>query len=246
MKLAKKFASRGYRHEASQDYNSIDFLAYASPIALASRRKVLKDNNVLRFNELDDSVSTSILERAKLGDQDAFRIITDLYAGLVYHWIRKEGLSPQDAQDVSQEVFGSVIRKLKKFHRTNVGQSFRAWIRVITHNKITDHRRKNTGVAIPFGGDNPLLGFVTIEKNEEHEEIKHDRAIVYKKAVEFIKGEFADKDCRAFLMLVVDEIPARDVAEKLGISVNSVYIAKSRILKRLHDEFGELIDGETI
>ena len=40
--------------------------------------------------------------------------------------------------------------------------------------------------------------------------------------------------------------PARDVAEKLGISVNSVYIAKSRILKRLHDEFGELIDGETI
>ena len=142
MKLAKKFASRGYRHEASQDYNSIDFLAYASPIALASRRKVLKDNNVLRFNELDDSVSTSILERAKLGDQDAFRIITDLYAGLVYHWIRKEGLSPQDAQDVSQEVFGSVIHKLKKSHRTNVGQSFREWTRVITRNKINDHRLK--------------------------------------------------------------------------------------------------------
>jgi hypothetical protein len=47
-------------------------------------------------------------------------------------------------------------------------------------------------------------------------------------------------------MLVVDEIPAREVAEKLGNSVNSVYIAKSRILKRLHDEFGDLIDGETI
>jgi hypothetical protein len=39
MKLAKKFASRGYRHEASQDYNLIDFFAHASPIALASRRK---------------------------------------------------------------------------------------------------------------------------------------------------------------------------------------------------------------
>ena len=246
IKLARKIAARGYRHEAWQDYNLTDFFAHASPIALASRRKVLKEDYVPPFDESDNSVSTSILERAKLGDQDAFRIITDLYAGLVYHWIRKEGLSPQDAQDVSQEVFGSVIRKLKKFHRTNVGQSFRAWIRVITHNKITDHRRKNTGVAIPFGGDNPLLGFVTIEKNEEHEESNHDKAVLYQKAVEFIKGEFADKDCRAFLMLVVDEIPARDVAEKLGISVYSVYIAKSRILKRLHDEFGDLIDGETI
>lgn len=209
----------------------------------------MKDNNVLRFDDSDDSVSTSILERAKLGDQDAFRIITELYAGLVYHWIRKKGLSPQDAQDVSQEVFGSVIRKLKEFHRTNVGQSFRAWIRVITRNKITDHRRKNTDVEMAIGGDNPLLGFATIEKNEEHEEheeSKHDKAVLYQKAVEFIKEEFADKDCRAFLMLVVDEIPARDVAEKLGITVNSVYIAKSRILKRLHDELGGLIDGETI
>jgi RNA polymerase sigma-70 factor (ECF subfamily) len=223
-----------------------DSFAHASPIALASRRKVLKDDYVPPFDESDNSVSTSILERAKLGDQDAFRIITDLYAGLVYHWIRKRGLSPQDAQDVSQEVFGSVIHNLKRFHRTNADQSFRAWIRVITRNKIADHFRKNTGIEIAMGGDNPLLGFATIEKNEDHEESNHDKAVLYQKAVEFIKGEFADKDCRAFLMLVVDEIPARDVAEKLGITVNSVYIAKSRILKRLHDELGDLIDGETI
>ncbi|MCE2783767.1 MAG: sigma-70 family RNA polymerase sigma factor [Pirellula sp.] len=246
MKLAKKFASRGYRHEASQDYNLNDFLAQASPIALASRRKVLKDNNVLRLAESDNSVSTSILERAKLGDQDAFRIITELYAGLVYHWIRKKGLSPQDAQDVSQEVFGSVIHNLKRFHRTNADQSFRAWIRVITRSKIADHFRKSVGVEIALGGDNPLFDFVSNEKNEEHEESNHDKAVLYQKAVEFIKGEFADKDWRAFLMLVVDEIPAREVAEILGNSVNSVYIAKSRILKRLHDEFGGLIDDETI
>ena len=116
IKLARKIAARGYRHEAWQDYNLTDFFAHASPIALASRRKVLKEDYVPPFDESDNSVSTSILERAKLGDQDAFRIITDLYAGLVYHWIRKKGLSPQDAQDaqdVSQEVFGSVIQKPK-------------------------------------------------------------------------------------------------------------------------------------
>jgi hypothetical protein len=42
---------------------------------------------------------------------------------------------------------------------------------------------KNTGVEIALGGDNPLLGFVTIEKNEEHEESNHDKAVLYQKAV---------------------------------------------------------------
>jgi RNA polymerase sigma-70 factor (ECF subfamily) len=72
-----------------------------------------------------------------------------------------------------------------------------------------------------------------------------DKAILYQKAVQFVKGEFADKDCRAFLMLVVDGIAAKDVSQNLGISVNSVYIAKSRILKRLQVEFADLIDSET-
>ena len=206
----------------------------------------MTDASVLHFDNSDNSVSSSVLERAKLGDQDAFRVITQLYAGLVYHWIRKSGLSPENAQDTSQEVFISVNRNLKEFQRTKAGQSFRAWIRVITRRKIADHFRKNTGVEKPIGGDNNPIDFATDKENEEHEENNQNKAIVYKKALQFIKGEFADKDCRAFLMLVVDEIPAKDAAQRLGISVNSVYIAKSRILKRLLDVFGDLIDGETI
>jgi RNA polymerase sigma-70 factor (ECF subfamily) len=173
-------------------------------------------------------------------------MITELYAGLVYHWIRKSGLSPENAQDTSQEVFISVNRNLKEFQRTKADQSFRAWIRVITRRKITDHFRKNSGVEKPIGGDKNPIDFATDKENEEDEENNQDQAIVYKKALQFIKGEFADKDCRAFLLLVVDEIPAKDAAQRLGISVNSVYIAKSRILKRLLDVFEDLIDGETI
>ena len=46
-------------------------------------------------------------------------------------------------------------------------------------------------------------------------------------------------------MLVVDGIAAKDVSQNLGMSVNEVYIAKSRILKRLRVEFADLIDDET-
>ena len=205
----------------------------------------MTDGPVPHFEGSDNSVSTSVLERAKLGDQDAFRMISQLYAGLVYHWIRKKGLSPQHAEDVSQQVFMAVIHNLKTFQRTKPADSFRAWIRTITRSKIVDHIRKNAGLEIAFGGDKSLNEVATIEYDEEDKEDDRDTAILYQKAVQFVKGEFADKDCRAFLMLVVDGIPAKDVAQILAISVNSVYIAKSRILKRLQDEFADLIDGDT-
>ena len=205
----------------------------------------MTDASVPHFDGSDNSVSSSVLERAKLGDQDAFRMITQLYAGLVYHWIRKRGLSPEHTEDVSQQVFMAVMHHLKTFQRTKPADSFRAWIRTITRSKIVDHIRKNSGVEIAYGGDKSLNEVATIEPDEGDVEDGRDKAILYQKAVQFVQGEFADKDCRAFLMLVVDGIAAKDVSQNLGISVNSVYIAKSRILKRLQVEFADLIDGET-
>ncbi|MEI8213603.1 MAG: sigma-70 family RNA polymerase sigma factor [Planctomycetota bacterium] len=172
-------------------------------------------------------------------------MITKLYTGLVYHWIRKRGLSPEHTEDVSQQVFMAVIHNLKTFHRTKPADSFRAWIRTITRSKIVDHIRKHNGLEIAFGGDKSLDEVAAIEPDEGEVEDGRDKAILYQKAVQFVQGEFADKDCRAFLMLVVDGIAAKDVSQNLGISVNSVYIAKSRILKRLQVEFADLIDGET-
>jgi len=206
--------------------------------------KILTDGPVPHSDRSDNSVSSSVLERAKLGDQDAFRKITQLYAGLVYYWIRDVELSPEHAEDVSQQVFMAVIQNLKKFQRTKPADSFRAWIRIITRSKIADHFRKNTGVEIALGGDKSL-NEVAAEEDEDDEEDDRDTAILYQKAVQIVKGEFAEEDCKAFLMLVVDGIAAKDVSQNLGMTVNSVYIAKSRILKRLRVEFADLIDDET-
>ena len=216
-----------------------------SSLPMPSGEKILTDDPVPHFDRSDNSVSSSVLERAKLGDQDAFRKITQLYAGLVYYWIRQVELSPEHAEDVSQQVFMAVSQNLKTFQRTKPADSFRAWIRVITRSKIADHRRKNTGVERAIGGEESLNEVPDEVKDGEDEDDDRDKAILYQKAVQFIKGEFSDKDCKAFLMLVVDGIPAKDVADNLGMSVNEVYIAKSRILKRLRVEFADLIDDET-
>jgi RNA polymerase sigma-70 factor (ECF subfamily) len=47
---------------------------------------------------------------------------------------------------------------------------------------------------------------------------------------------------RAFRRQVVDGAAAAAVATELGISVNAALLAKSRVLRRLRDEAGGLLD----
>jgi RNA polymerase sigma-70 factor, ECF subfamily len=60
--------------------------------------------------------------------------------------------------------------------------------------------------------------------------------------MELIEPEFAPSTWNSFCLLVLKELPAADVAETLGLSVNAVLIAKSRVLRRLRQEGRGLID----
>ena len=79
----------------------------------------MKDEPVPRFERSDNSVSSTVLERAKSGDEDAFQRISLLYSGLVYHWCRSAGLQDSDAADVSQTVFIAAYKNLDDFDRKN-------------------------------------------------------------------------------------------------------------------------------
>ena len=56
-----------------------------------------------------------LIERARAGDEDAFEQIIDLHADRVYGALRRFGLAPGDAEDVTQEVFLRAWRGLGRF-----------------------------------------------------------------------------------------------------------------------------------
>jgi RNA polymerase sigma-70 factor (ECF subfamily) len=57
-----------------------------------------------------------------------------------------------------------------------------------------------------------------------------------------IRLEFQYSTWRAFELQVRDGCGPEDVARELGTTVNAVLIAKSRVLKRLRQKAGGLID----
>jgi RNA polymerase sigma-70 factor (ECF subfamily) len=57
-----------------------------------------------------------------------------------------------------------------------------------------------------------------------------------------VRDEFEERTWQAFWLTAVEGRPADDVAADLGVSAAAVRKAKSRVLHRLKEELGELLD----
>src|SRR5262249_43802230 len=87
--------------------------------------------------------SLTLLDWVRKQDPAAWRRLVNLYSPLVMNWCRRRyGLQSADAEDVGQEVFRAVAEKIRDFRRDRPGDSFRAWLRRITHSKAIDELRK--------------------------------------------------------------------------------------------------------
>ena len=70
---------------------------------------------------------------------------------------------------------------------------------------------------------------------------QHDRHVLHA-LMDEVRPEFTDATWQAFRRLALDGASAREVAAELGLSVNAVLIAKSRVLARLRQEARGLVD----
>ena len=97
------------------------------------------------------STSGSLLERLRNpNEQEAWNQFAGLYTPLLYYWLRRLGLSQQDAADLIQDVFLVLVTKLPHFQYQRDG-TFRGWLRTLTLNKHRElQRRKKLPIAEHF------------------------------------------------------------------------------------------------
>ena len=98
------------------------------------------------------ATSLSLLDRVKTRDREAWQRLVDVYAPLVYRWCRRTGVAADEAADVLQEVFLAVATHIGDFRRDRPGDSFSAWLRTITRNKIHDQLRRQKNEPRARGG----------------------------------------------------------------------------------------------
>jgi RNA polymerase sigma-70 factor (ECF subfamily) len=195
-----------------------------------------------------DSTSSSLLCRAQAREPEAWQRLVALYSPLVRHWCQQSGVSKHEIPDVSQEVFAAVASSLGRFQSDRPSTTFRAWMRGIARHKLWDHARRRRELAL--GGTDiqkRLEQFPApadenaVEGEPELSESQADVTGLYRRALRQVQHQFEDRTWTAFWRVTVENRSPAEVASELGLTANAVRQAKSRVLRRLREEMGEMI-----
>jgi RNA polymerase sigma-70 factor, ECF subfamily len=181
----------------------------------------------------------SLLERiAADPNREAWQQFVDLYTPLLFGWTRRLGLPEHDASDLVQDIFTVLVEKLPAF-RYDPQQSFRAWLRTVLLNRWRNRCRQRSYQTTPGGAD---LEDVPGRPDPYFFEEEEYRQALVSRALALMQAEFQPVTWKACWEFVVRDRPAAEVAAELGITVNAVYLAKSRVLRRLREQLHGLLD----
>jgi RNA polymerase sigma-70 factor, ECF subfamily len=168
----------------------------------------------------------------------AWAEFVELYTPLLYAWASRLRLQPSDAADLVQDVFVVLVQKLPEFDY-NPHKSFRAWLWTLLMNRWRDKAKRPERV---FNADPEALAqLFSSDQTVELAEAEY-REMLVRRALELIQVEFRPATWKACWEQVVNGRPALEVACELGLSVNAVYVARSRVLRRLREYLDQLLD----
>lgn len=187
------------------------------------------------------SLSTTFLKGVQRMEPAAWGRLVIAFGPIVYRWCRASGIRQDDAPDVTQEVFATVARGIANFERRKAEGSFRSWLATITRSRIRDFHRRTSRHEPALGGTDAMLRIQQIADDLDStisgENIESPLA---RRTLDIVRAEFEPTTWQAFWMTTIDGLKASLVADRLGISLASVYQARSRVLRKLRQRLSEL------
>lgn len=178
----------------------------------------------------------SLLERLKRPeDKEAWQRFVRLYTPMIHRWAVAAGLESNDANDLTQEVFLTLIRVLPEFVY-DPHKSFRGWLKTVAINRLRDSNRRLQGKRRL---EHAAIDRITDENDTDPAKLFEEadyRQYLVGRAMQLIQTDFEPTTWQIWKACVVMGQPPRDVAERFGVTVNAVYLTKARVLRRLREE----------
>jgi RNA polymerase sigma-70 factor (ECF subfamily) len=198
-----------------------------------------------------DSIPTrqSLLGRMKdWSDQTSWQDFFQTYWRLIYGVALRSGLTATEAEEVVQETVISVAKKIGDFKNDPALGSFKSWLMVITRRRIADQFGKRPPVSLSFSNradETARTG--TIDRVPDPASLQLDNVWeeqweknLFSVALENVKCQISPKQFLLFHEQVIKECPAPKVAQKYGLNLAQVYMARYRVSRLLKKEVRKL------
>jgi RNA polymerase sigma-70 factor (ECF subfamily) len=183
----------------------------------------------------------SLLQEARdRTNNEAWRRLVSLCKPLLYRWLRRHGIQRADADDLVQETLATLAREAPAFQPSWHPRAFHCWLYKVLNNRLRNFRRTQRFRSICSSDSRLLDGladFIHDCRSNLKRQVDHDHdSHVARQAMERIESEFQIKTWQAFRLVAIEGVDPKLVAVELNLSLDSVYAAKSRVLRRLRQE----------
>jgi RNA polymerase sigma factor (sigma-70 family) len=181
-------------------------------------------------------------------DQDGWQLFFDTYWRLIYRVARQAGFDDATAQDVVQNTFIYLARRMPKFRYDPAHGSFKAWLRRVTRSRILVFRRRAESKepplpAVPLEDDHAnLWESIPDPAGDPLDEVwqREWEENLVSAALRRIRPKVSGQQLMIFEMAALAEVPLKQVARKLDVSLMQVYLARHRVGKLFKAEVERL------
>lgn len=186
--------------------------------------------------EREDADTARLVERFQAGDRTAFSDIYRRYFDRVYGYMCVVLRDPELAQDVTQDVFASVLAHLDRYQRRE--QPFRKWLFTIVRNRAIDQMRRRPAPDpldphdIEAAGERPAAAM--------HASPEALAAWVKDAELLALIERLPLTQRQVLLLRFAVDLPVGEVAAILDLSAPAVRAQQHRALRRLEERMTSL------
>ena len=185
------------------------------------------------------SASDAELVKAfKEGDPGALDELISRYKGPLYAYLLRLARDRDAADDLLQEVFVKVIKKLGAYGEED---KFSAWLYTVAHHAVMDHfragaRRREDSLYAADGDARPLADTLASREPSPEDAFASAESAG---ALEAAFARLSPEQREVFLLRHYSELSFREIADILKVPIGTVLARMSRALAKMRQELGE-------
>ena len=181
-------------------------------------------------------------------DGESWSRFVDIYAPVIYGFLKQQGLQDADAADLTQDVMAAVAAAIKSFEYQPHHGRFRGWLFTVVQNKLRNFWRGSAKRA-SVGGDSQaqlrLLEHPDAQADATKEWDREYEQHLFVRAADQVRPTLHESTWTAFWSTAVEGERPTTVATRLNMSPAAVRLAKARVIARIKREI-QRIEGETL
>ena len=188
--------------------------------------------------ELDTALTDeAIAVRVQAGQQELFGMLMERYEPKLSRYGRKFLSSPDNIEDIVQDVFISAFQNIQSF---DPSRRFSPWIYRIAHNAYVNALKKMSHVPITLFDFDALVSHTVYEDPDELEREQKDIKAMNESSLEKVSSKYKE----VLLLRYYEDMDYKEMAEVLEVPIGTVSIRLKRAreaLKKAWDASGHVL-----